>query len=165
VDPGDQILANRFDLPAYLYYDAAMTTARLSAQVQLAKLLHNVQVVFVDYLQLLADPNDESEYSRISSIGRSLKAIAGTHHVCLAVACQVNKEGSKVEGQAPEARDLRGSGTLWQDADVIVALGRKPDENITKVVIRKNRNGPTGTVRLYFEPAQTRFRSLEAHVA
>jgi replicative DNA helicase len=161
----NQVLAGRFDLPAYLYYDAGMTTARLSAQVQLAKLRYGIKVVFVDYLQLLADDVEESEYARVSTISRRLKAIAGAHHVCVVAAAQVNKEGSKVEGQVPEARDLRGSGTLWQDADVVMAIGRKPKENVTKVEIRKNRNGPTGGLRLYFEPAQTRFRSLEEHAA
>jgi replicative DNA helicase len=160
----NQVLAGRFDLPAYLYYDAGMTTARLSAQVQLAKLRYGIKVVFVDYLQLLNDEN-ESEYVCVSTISRRLKAIAGAHHVCVVAACQVNKEGSKVDGQVPEARDMRDSGTLWQDADVVMAIGRKRGENVTKVEIRKNRNGPTGGLRLYFEPAQTRFRSLEEHAA
>jgi replicative DNA helicase len=160
----NQILENRSQLPAHIFYDAAMTTARLSAMVQLAKVRHQIQVVFVDYLQLLADESPESEYVRISSIGRRLKGIAGTHNVCVVAACQVSRKGRK-EGEAPELSDLRGSGTLEQDADIVVALGRKPKDNVTRCVVRKNRNGPTGDFSLYFKPAQTRFLSLERNVA
>lgn len=155
-----QVLGGRFNLPAYIYYDSAMTTARLAAQVQLAKVRHGIKVVFVDYLQLLADESSESDYVRISQIGRRLKYIAGTYKVCLVAACQVRRDKARKEGEPPALEDLRGSGTLEQDADTVVCIGRKQGENITKLAVRKNRNAPTGAFELYFQPAQTRFSSL-----
>jgi replicative DNA helicase len=159
-----QVLAGRFNMPAYLYYDPAMTTARLAAQVQLAKVRHGIKVVFVDYLQLLADESSENDYQRVSQIGRRLKYMAGTYMVNVVAACQVRRDKARKEGEPPALEDLRGSGTLEQEADTVVCIGRKQGENVTKLAVRKNRNAPTGEFSLYFQPAQTRFLSLQEDV-
>jgi replicative DNA helicase len=159
-----QVLAGRFNMPAYVYYDPAMTTARLAAQVQLAKVRHGIKVVFVDYLQLLADESSENDYQRVSQIGRRLKYMAGTYMVNVTAACQVRRDKARKEGEPPALEDLRGSGTLEQEADTVVCIGRKQGENVTKLAVRKNRNAPTGEFSLYFQPAQTRFLSLQEDI-
>lgn len=151
-------LERRSKLPVYIYDDPSMTTARLAAVLQLAKVRHDVKVCFVDYVQIMADESPESEYARISAISRRLAHMARSLKVCIVAACQVSRQGAQTDGQIPRLAELRGSGGLEQDAFVVLALGRKEGETTTQVAVRKNRSGLSGiTIELVFDPEHTRF--------
>lgn len=154
-------LARRFEMPSYIYDDPSMTTSRLSAITQLATVRYGVKVVFVDYVQLLADESGESEYARISAISRRLALLARSLKICVVAACQVSRQGAHEDGQIPSLAHLRGSGSLEQDAFVVLAVGRKAGTSEAQIIVRKNRNGESEvTVPLYFDAEHTRFRSL-----
>ncbi|OQX28654.1 MAG: replicative DNA helicase [Spirochaeta sp. LUC14_002_19_P3] len=129
---------------------------------------HNVKIIFIDYIGLIS-PEDTSlpRYEQISSISRSLKALARELNIPIVALSQV---GRQTEGKVPTLADLRESGALEQDADVVLLLyrerldkeepeqmGMNPIE--TKLIIAKQRNGPTGTVKLHFIPRFTRFQN------
>lgn len=126
-----------------------------------------VDVVVVDYLGLMKgignDPNRE-----ISNISRSLKALAKKYNIPVVLLSQLNRSVESRSDKRPMMSDLRDSGALEQDADLIIALYRDEyydkesmDRGIAELIVLKQRNGPTGTVKMLFEPQYTRFRNLE----
>ncbi len=133
---------------------------------------HQVGLVIIDYLQLMQGPPQGREINRqqeISDISRGLKAIARELDVPLVALSQLNRS---VEGRAdhkPILSDLRESGAIEQDADVVLLLHRpsyyNPDDEpgIAHVVVAKQRNGPTGEIQLQFQNEQMRFENLSAH--
>ena len=129
---------------------------------------HGVRAIFIDYIGLIT-PEDISlpRYEQISSISRSLKALARELNVPIIALSQVGRQS---EGKAPTLADLRESGALEQDADVVFFLYRdrsvdseesEQDNNglvETKLIVAKQRNGPTGAVKLHFVPRFTCFQ-------
>lgn len=132
---------------------------------------HGVKIVFVDYIGLVSPENSRQErHEQISQISRSLKALARELDVPIVVLSQVGRQS---EGKTPSLADLRESGALEQDADVVLFLHRErtldEDEDDresssiikTDLIVAKQRNGPTDTVRLAFVPHYTRFENLQ----
>lgn len=131
---------------------------------------HGAKIIFVDYIGLIT-PEDTSQprHEQISSISRSLKALARELDVPVVALSQVGRQS---EGKAPSLADLRESGALEQDADVVLFLHRDrildrdedPHENSsvvkTELIVAKQRNGPTDTVEVAFIPHFTRFENL-----
>jgi replicative DNA helicase len=110
------------------------------------------------------DPNRE-----ISNISRSLKAMAKKYNIPVILLSQLNRSVESRSDKRPMMADLRDSGALEQDADLIIALYRDEyynketvDRNVAELLILKHRNGPVGTVKMLFEPMFTRFRNMEA---
>lgn len=127
-----------------------------------------VDAVVIDYLGLMKgignDPNRE-----ISNISRSLKAMAKKFNIPVILLSQLNRSVESRSDKRPMMADLRDSGALEQDADLVIALYRDEyynketvDRNVAELLILKQRNGPTGTVKMLFEPMFTRFRNMEA---
>jgi len=131
---------------------------------------HGVRIIFVDYIGLIT-PEDTTQprHEQISSISRSLKALARELDVPIVALSQVGRQS---EGKAPSLADLRESGALEQDADVVLFLHRdrildRDDERHenspvvkTELIVAKQRNGPTDTVNVAFIPHFTRFENL-----
>jgi replicative DNA helicase len=131
---------------------------------------HGVKIIFVDYIGLIT-PEDTTipRHEQISSISRSLKSLARELDVPIVALSQVGRQS---EGKAPSLADLRESGALEQDADVVLFLHRErlidrdDGENENKEVIKtdlivaKQRNGPTDTVQVAFIPQFARFENL-----
>ena len=138
--------------------DAPTSLADINAAV--AKLVkeHSVRVVVVDYLGLVTlDQPTKSLYERVSIVSGGLKRIAKQHDVALLALCQLNRESEK-SGRVPRISDIRESGNIEQDADVILLLS--PNDNGTvRAEVGKNRNGPTGFFSLVFLREITRFES------
>ncbi|MBN1518841.1 MAG: replicative DNA helicase [Spirochaetales bacterium] len=129
----------------------------------------DVKIIFIDYLTLITHENaDLPRWEQISSISRSLKALARELRIPVVALSQLKREA---EGKQPSMADLRESGSIEQDADVIMFLHRereidkRQDERsghiATELLIAKQRNGPVGLVNLLFFPNYTRFESLE----
>lgn len=130
---------------------------------------NDIQVLFIDYLTLITHENsDLPRWEQISSISRSLKALARELRIPVVALSQLKREA---EGKQPSMADLRESGSIEQDADVIMFLHRereidkRHDERSpyipTELIVAKQRNGPVGMVSLMFLPSYTRFESLE----
>jgi len=144
-----------------------MTILGLRAKARRLQQKEKIGIVIVDYLQLLsAGARVESRQQEISMISRSLKGLAKELEVPVIALSQLNRSVEQRDTHRPRMSDLRESGAIEQDADVIMMLHReeyfKPTEDnrgIADVIVSKQRNGPTGTVRLRFFPEFLRFES------
>ena len=139
---------------------------------------HNISLVIVDYLQLMQGPGDvENRQQEISYISRSLKALAKELDVPVVAISQLSRAPEQRGGEhrRPQLSDLRESGAIEQDADVVCFIYRqefydgpvdpKTNESIeglAEVIVGKQRNGPTGTVKLHFKKEYTRFDNYSA---
>lgn len=126
-----------------------------------------VEIFFVDYLQLMTS-GMENRQQDVSFISRNLKALAKELHVPVVVLSQLNRAAEAREGHRPRMSDLRESGSIEQDADVVMLLHREDyyhkeieytPTNTAELIIAKHRNGPTGTVELVFDGTKTQFKN------
>ncbi|MBI3891422.1 MAG: replicative DNA helicase [Candidatus Wallbacteria bacterium] len=131
---------------------------------------HNVGLIVIDYLQLITDPHSkfESRQMEISNISRMLKSLAREIDCPVVTLSQLSRAVEKREDKRPILSDLRESGAIEQDADLVLFLYRDEvynklteDKGVAEVIIGKQRNGPLGTVRLAFLGQFTAFRDLE----
>lgn len=141
----------------------------LRAKARRLKREHDLGLVVVDYLQLMSVPgNNENRATEISEISRSLKHLAKELNVPVIALSQLNRSLETRADKRPVMADLRESGAIEQDADVIVFIYRddyynkenSPDKGLAEVIIGKQRNGPTGSVKLRFFGEYTRFDNL-----
>jgi replicative DNA helicase len=153
-----------------------LTVLEARAKARRMKAEHGLDLLVIDYLQLMRGRAAmESRQQEISEISRSLKALAKELNVPVVALSQLSRavEARQARDFKPQLSDLRESGALEQDADVILFLYRQsqykedlpPDErNIAEVIIGKQRNGPVGTVRVVFLPQYARFENIaEGH--
>lgn len=159
------------EAPIYIDEASALTPLELRAKARRLKNLYGIQCIMVDYLQLmhLGQPNVESRQQEISTISRYLKGLARELNIPVVVLSQLNRAPEGREGHRPRMSDLRESGSIEQDADLIILLHREdyyrrgePDyqeTNTAELIIAKQRNGPTGTVKLVFREKCTRFEN------
>jgi len=151
-------------LPVWVDDTGGLTLPALNAKVAKMNREHGLDLIVVDYLGLMRQKAD-SRNAEISIISRGLKELAKAYDVPVLVAAQLNRESTKRSDKRPQLSDLRDSGSLEQDADLIIMLHRDmshpPADTITptatEVIIRKQRQGPTGTVELMYQAAYTRY--------
>ena len=131
---------------------------------------HNLGLIIVDYLQLMEgrSRNGDNRVQEISEISRGLKQLARELNIPVIALSQLSRAVESRPDQIPKLSDLRESGTIEQDADVVMFLYREdrvkpdtPNKGIADVIIAKHRNGPVGKIQLYFEENSTTFKSLE----
>ena len=157
------------DAPLYIDESAALTALELRAR---ARRLHRqcgkLGLIVIDYIQLMsATRQGENRATEISEISRSLKALAKELDVPVIALSQLNRSLEQRPNRRPVMSDLRESGAIEQDADVILFIYRDevynpetPEKGISEIIIGKQRNGPIGTVRLAFLGEYTRFENL-----
>ena len=146
----------------------SLSPLELRARARRLKREHDLGLIVVDYLQLMQVPgNTENRATEISEISRSLKALARELGVPVIALSQLNRSLEQRTDKRPVMADLRESGAIEQDADVIVFIYRdeyyNPESNekgIAEIIIGKQRNGPTGTVKLTFLGQYTRFENF-----
>jgi replicative DNA helicase len=156
--------------PIWVDDSPGLTPMELRAKARRLKLQHDVKCIMIDYMQLMDNPGVESRQQQISEISRGIKAVARELNVPVIALSQLNRASEGRDGHRPRMSDLRESGSIEQDADVIALLHREdyyrmsePDftpDNIAEVIIAKQRNGPTGTVKLTFMNKTTRFENM-----
>lgn len=163
-----------------------MTVLTLRAKARRMKQRHDIGCIVIDYLQLLSSPGAarESRQVEVSEISRSIKALARELKVPVICLAQLNRGAEQREGNRPRMSDLRESGSIEQDADVVALLHRESyyhrgdpswdpnsaefDEenrdklNLAELILAKQRNGPTGTVKLVWDSNVVRFKSYDS---
>ena len=132
---------------------------------------HQVRAIFIDYLQLMdaAATGADGRVNQVTELSRGVKALARELNVPVVCLSQLNRAAEQREGHRPRMSDLRDSGSIEQDADVVLMLHRDdyyhqadPEytaNNEAEVIVTKQRNGPTGTVKLHFDGGTTRFHN------
>jgi replicative DNA helicase len=156
------------DAPIYIDDTPGVSALELRAKARRLKAQYNVGLIVVDYLQLMqGSRGSENRQQEISEISRSLKALARELSVPLIAVSQLSRAVEQRSDHRPQLSDLRESGAIEQDADLVVLLLREEYYNPTEdnkgvadVIIAKQRNGPVGTVKLAFLNEYTRFEDL-----
>ena len=159
------------DAPIFIDESAALTALELRARARRLHRQHKgLGLIVVDYLQLMSSTSQgENRATEISEISRSLKALAKELSVPLMALSQLNRSLEQRPNKRPVMSDLRESGAIEQDADVILFIYRdevynesSQDKGIAEIIIGKQRNGPIGTVRLTFLGQFTKFQNFAA---
>ncbi|MFC1546782.1 replicative DNA helicase [bacterium] len=158
------------DAPIYVDDSPALSVLEMKSRARRLKLEKGLSLVIVDYLQLMAGKSGKAEYRQqdVSEITRGLKVLAKDLKVPVIALSQLSRATEMRKDQRPMLSDLRESGAIEQDADVVVFIYRegyyKPDrpelENKAEIIIGKQRNGPTGVVPLIFKRECTRFENI-----
>lgn len=153
-----------YKAPFYIADTPNMKLLDLRALARRMVVEHNIEILFIDYIGLITTENPNAPvYEQISEISKSLKALARELEIPIVTLCQVSRDA---EGEEPSLNQLRGSGSIEQDADVVMFLHRERKamtENNpiqeAKLIVAKQRNGMTGNVPLTFLGAYTKFEN------
>ena len=160
--------------PLFIDDTPAQTVLEIRAKARRLKAEKNIGMIVIDYLQLMQGPsNSESREREISHISRSLKSLAKELNIPVVALAQLNRAVETRNDKRPQLSDLRESGSIEQDADVVLFLNRPEyygiknfmddgtsTEGVAEVIIGKQRNGPTGDIRLAFIKEYARFENL-----
>jgi replicative DNA helicase len=153
-------------LPIFLDDTPSISTQELRTKARRLHMEYGLDMVVIDYLQLMTSPyRGENRVQEISYISRMLKALARDLNVPVLAAAQLSRAVEQRQDKRPLLSDLRESGSIEQDSDVVMFIYRDAyydpetqDESKAEINIAKHRNGPTGLVELYFQPELTLFR-------
>jgi replicative DNA helicase len=156
------------EAPFYIDDTPAISIMELRAKARRLKAHHDIQIMFVDYLQLMRSSQyTENRQQEISDISRSLKALARELNIPIVAISQLSRAVESRTDHRPQLSDLRESGAIEQDADVVVLLLREEyyvpkieNKGLAEVIIAKQRNGPVGTLKLSFIKEYARFDNL-----
>lgn len=156
------------DIPLYIDDTPGLTSAELRAKCRKAKLEKNIGLVIIDYLQLMeSKTKSPSRQQEISEISRSLKILAKELQIPVIALSQLSRATESRTDHKPMLSDLRESGAIEQDADIVMFIHREdyynPEtekKNIAEIIIAKNRSGETGTVELAWLGQYTKFANL-----
>jgi replicative DNA helicase len=157
---------------APIFIDDTPGVTVLEMRTKARRIAHDqpIGLIIIDYLQLMqgSGKNDGNRVQEVSEISRGLKLIARELNVPVIALSQLSRSVESRSPQIPQLADLRESGSIEQDADIVMFIYREayynPEterENITDLIIAKHRNGPVGKVELYFHPERLRFMSLD----
>lgn len=159
--------------PVFIDDTAGISVVEMRGKARRLKIEHDLQLIIIDYLQLMQGSSTgrsgENRQQEISEISRSLKSLARELNVPVIALSQLSRSVESRQVKKPMLSDLRESGSLEQDADIVSFLYRddyyNPDsdqKNITEVILAKHRNGPVDTVKLFFHKQFTKFSDLSS---
>jgi len=156
------------EAPIFIDDTPAISVMELRAKARRLKAHQDIQLIILDYLQLMrGSSNAENRQQEISEISRSLKALARELHVPIVAISQLSRAVEARTDHRPQLSDLRESGAIEQDADVVVLLLREEyynpsseNQGVAEVMIAKQRNGPVGSLKLAFIKEYTRFENI-----
>ena len=157
--------------PIYIDDTTNIQVNELRSKARRLKAQHGLDLIIIDYLQLMqgsgSKKNADNRQAEIAEISRSLKGLARELNVPVIALSQLSRSVESRQIKRPMLSDLRESGSLEQDADIVMFLYREDyydpetaEKNITEVIIAKHRNGPVDTVKLYFQKEFTRFNNF-----
>ena len=151
---------------------AGISTMEMRSKARRLHAEHGIDLIIVDYLQLMqatiGGKRNENRVQEISEISRSLKGLARELNLPVLALAQLSRAVESRQSKVPQLSDLRESGSIEQDSDIVMFIYRddlynqeSERKNIADIIIAKHRNGPVGEISLYFQASQTRFRDLE----
>jgi replicative DNA helicase len=158
------------EAPIFIDDTPGMTVLEIRTKARRAMHEQPLGLIIVDYLQLMqgSGRSEGNRVQEVSEISRGLKLIARELNVPVVALSQLSRSVESRSPQIPQLADLRESGSIEQDADIVMFIYREayynPEterENLTDLIIAKHRNGPTGKIELYFHPERLRFMSLD----
>lgn len=158
------------DAPLFIDDQPNMTVMEVRTKARRLQAEHGLGLIVIDYLQLMQgrQTRDANRVQEISDISRGLKGLARELNVPVIALSQLSRAVEQRPDKRPVLSDLRESGSIEQDADVVIFIYREEyynpeteNKNIAKILIRKHRNGPVGEVDLFFMAEQTKFRNLD----
>ncbi|MFA6790655.1 MAG: replicative DNA helicase, partial [Parcubacteria group bacterium] len=158
------------EAPIYIDDAASANIMEMRTMARRLQAEHKLGLIIIDYLQLMEGrkSSGDNRVQEISEISRALKQLARELNIPILALSQLSRQVESRSPQIPKLSDLRESGSIEQDADVVLMLYREdrekpdtPNRNIVDVIIAKHRNGPLGKASLYFEEKSTTFKSLE----
>lgn len=167
-----QAMGTLSEAPIYIDDTPGITVSDMRTKARREAHQHQLGLIIVDYLQLMSGGgrygDSSNRVQEISEISRGLKGVARELNVPLIALSQLSRSVESRSPQIPQLSDLRESGSIEQDADIVAFIYREEYYNpetdrkkITDILIKKHRNGPTGGVELYFDNEKQRFRSLD----
>ncbi|MBI4641622.1 MAG: replicative DNA helicase, partial [Candidatus Tectomicrobia bacterium] len=156
------------EAPIFIDDTPLLSVLEIRSKARRLQAEHNLGLIIIDYLQLIdAKENRENRQQEISEVTRSLKALAKELGVPVVALSQLSRAVEQRPNRRPQLSDLRESGAIEQDGDLIAFIYRdelykqdSPDKGIAEIIISKQRNGPTGVVKLKFFNEYTRFENL-----
>ena len=161
---------NLAQLPIYIDDTANMTVMEMRSQARRLQAEKNseLSLIVIDYLQLMESSSSDNRVQELSKITRSLKGLARELKVPIIALSQLSRGVEARTNKRPLLSDLRESGSLEQDSDLVLMIYRddyynadSPDRGVTEIIAAKHRNGPTGTVKLLFNPQYTQFLNFK----
>jgi replicative DNA helicase len=163
-----QAMGELSEAPIYIDDAAGSNIMEVRTKARRLQSEHGVSLIVVDYLQLMEGRDKENRVQEVSEISRSLKLLARELNVPVLALSQLSRGVENRPDKVPQLADLRESGSIEQDADVVMFIYReemyKKDTNrkgIAEIHIKKHRNGPTGQVDLFFDADKTSFKNLD----
>ncbi|MBP6889473.1 MAG: replicative DNA helicase [Candidatus Moranbacteria bacterium] len=158
------------EAPIFIDDSGSLNIMEMRTMARRLQAEHNLGLIIIDYLQLMEGRSrgGDNRVQEISEISRGLKQLARELNIPVIALSQLSRAVESRPDQIPKLSDLRESGSIEQDADVVMFLYREdrvkpdtPNKNIVDVIVSKHRNGPVGKISLFFEENATTFRSLE----
>jgi len=154
--------------PIFIDDSAGVTSLEIKAKARRLKAQHNLGLIIIDYMQLMQNSSRaENRQQEISEISRSLKSLARELNVPVIAASQLSRAVEQRNERRPRLSDLRESGAIEQDADLVIFIYReqyyKPKtekKGLAEIIVSKQRNGPTGTIELTFVKEYAKFENL-----
>ena len=159
------------DAPIFIDDSASSNIMEIRTKARRLQAEHDLGLIVVDYLQLMEGRNTENRVQEVSEISRALKSLARELNVPVLALSQLSRAVESRNPPIPQLSDLRESGSIEQDADVVMFIYREDQykdksskkPHIADILIKKHRNGPTGSIELYFDSNKTSFRTPPRH--
>ncbi|MBI3983733.1 replicative DNA helicase [Candidatus Microgenomates bacterium] len=166
----NEAMGSLFEAQIFIDDTPSLNSMEMRTKARRMQTEHGLGLLIVDYLQLMSSGSNsrDGRVQEVSDISRNLKALARELNIPLIAVSQLSRSVESRMPQIPQLSDLRESGSIEQDADVVMFIYREeyynPETNrqhVADILIRKHRNGPTGEVELYWHPDRMLFRSLD----
>ena len=157
-----------YDLPIFIDESPSLFYGELRRRARQMKMHYGIEIIFVDYIQLLQGDKQNGRVEEVSSISRNLKALAKEMHLPVVALSQLNRAVDSRDNKRPRLSDLRDSGAIEQDADMVWMIYREEvysqttdKKGLAEIEIVKQRNGPTGAILLSWQEKLMKFSNLE----
>ncbi len=153
------------EAPLFIDDTPGLSLAEIRTKARRLQMEHGLKLLIVDYLQLIHGRNLENRVQEVSEISQGLKNLARELKIPILCVSQLSRAVESRGSRRPQLADLRESGAIEQDADVVMFIYREDPENMqdTTLDIQKHRNGPTGEMKLMFIPEKVKFYGMEKH--
>jgi replicative DNA helicase len=167
-----QAMGTLSEAPIFIEDSPVASVMEIRAKARRLHAEHKIQMLIVDYIQLIegnvTGGGEQNRVQEMSNISRALKALARELNLPVLALSQLSRAVEQREPQIPRLSDLRESGSIEQDSDVVIFIYREDyynpeteNKNISDIIISKHRNGPTGQVQLFFDKPRISFQDLE----